>query len=135
MRSHYSSARVYRAPEERRIKVKHSFDLRARSWTIGNISAAKKEKKQQRGQMFAQPTSVQVFPLAPRWCARGGAFVRLLSVRAKKLQRDGQPLGGKKKSISTCCPNLESNFDLLPKFVYQGTNNFSDEYANRKKTK
>jgi len=105
MRSHYSSARVYRAPEERRIKVKHTFDLRARSWTIGNISAAKKEKKQQRGQMFAQPTSVQVFPLAPRWCARGGAFVRLLSVRAKKLQRDGQPLGEKK-----------INFDLLPKF-------------------
>jgi hypothetical protein len=53
--------------------VKHSFELRARSWTIGIISAAKKEKKQQRGQMFAQPTSVQVFPLAPRLGALGDA--------------------------------------------------------------
>jgi hypothetical protein len=53
--------------------VKHSFELRARSWTIGIISAAKKEKKQQRGHMFAQPTSVQVFPLAPRLGALGDA--------------------------------------------------------------
>ncbi len=64
MRSHYSSARAYTAPPKREAsKVKHRFELRARSWTIGNISVAKKEKKQQRGQMFAQPTSVQVFPL------------------------------------------------------------------------
>jgi len=86
--------------------VKHTFELRARIWTIGNISAAEKEKKQQRGQMFAQPTSVQVFPLAPRWCARGGAFVRLLSVRAKKLA-ERRPTVGREKKI---------NLDLLPKF-------------------
>jgi hypothetical protein len=47
--------------------VKHSF---ARSWTIGDISADKKEKKQQRGQMFAQQTSFQVFPVPPVACRR-----------------------------------------------------------------
>jgi hypothetical protein len=42
----------------------------ARSRTIRDISADKKEKKQQRGQMFAQQTSLQVFPLAPVACRR-----------------------------------------------------------------
>ena len=42
----------------------------ARSRTIRDISADKKEKKQQRGQMFAQQTSLQVFLLAPVACRR-----------------------------------------------------------------
>ena len=67
-RSHYSSACASITPTKRvASEVKHSF---ARSWTIGDISADKKEQKQQRGQMFAQQTSFQVFPVPPVACRR-----------------------------------------------------------------
>ena len=41
-------------------------------------------------------------------------------------------MGGKKINFGPVA-NLESIFDLMPIFVYQGTNNFSEESANRKK--
>ena len=90
MRSHYSSARASIAPPKRvASEVKHSF---ARSWTIRDISADKKEKKQQRGQMFAQQTSFQVFPVPPVACRRQeiSIFARNSDFFARKTKTGGQ---------------------------------------------
>ncbi len=73
MPSPYSRARASTAlPKRVSSEVKHN----ERSWTIGDISADTKEKKQQRGQMFAQQTSLQVFPLAFRLGTRCGVLGR-----------------------------------------------------------
>ena len=92
MRSHHSSARASIAPPKRvASEVKHSF---ARSWTIRDISADKKEKKKQRGQMFAQQTSFQVFPVPPVACRR-----QEISICQKLgfFRQKNKKLGDKKK--------------------------------------
>ncbi len=104
MRSHYSSACASIAPPKSvDSEVKHSF---ARSWTIGDISADKKEKKQQRGQMFAQQTSFQVFPVPPVGCRRQeiSIFARNSDFFARKTKTGGQKkisLGSKEPLFTT----------------------------------
>jgi hypothetical protein len=96
--------------------VKHSF---ARSWTIGDISADKKEKKQKRGQMFAQQTSFQVFPVPPVACRRQEISIcpetRIFSPEKQKL-RDKKNFPLVVKSLFLRLKLLKSTLGMVENF-------------------